>query len=162
MRNRSRKIRPLVLALCAYSSLVMGDRAGSGMSFSLLHELQKPTPLMGDHFGSSVAALGMRVLVGAPEALAGGVDAGAAYLFDARTGSLLLTFQKPAPTGGEQFGLTVAAAGDNVLIAAPSDAKGGHVYLFDGTTGALIRTFSDPAAQADDQSGAPIPCAAGT
>ena len=49
MGNRSRKIRPLVLALCAYSSLATGDRVASGMSFSLLHELQKPTPLMGDH-----------------------------------------------------------------------------------------------------------------
>ena len=122
MRNCSRKIRPLVLALCAYSSLATGDRAASGMSFSLLHELQKPMPLMGDHFGSSVAGVGMKVLVGAPAALSGGVDAGTAYLFDGRTGSLLLTFQKPAPTGGEQFGLTVAPAGDNVLIAAPTDA----------------------------------------
>ncbi|HSV05081.1 MAG TPA: hypothetical protein VLI07_01135 [Candidatus Binatus sp.] len=161
MGNCSRKIRPLVLALCAYSSLATGDRAASGMSFSLLHELQKPTPLIGDHFGSSVAGVGMKVLVGAPDALSAGVDAGTAYLFDARTGSLLLTFQKPAPTGGEQFGLTVAAAGDNVLVAAPSDAQGGHVYLFDGTTGALLRTFADPAAQADDQFGAAIAWADG-
>ena len=161
MRNCSRKIRLMLLALCGCSCLATGDRAAWAVSFSLLHELQKPIPLMGEHFGTSVAGIGMKVLVGAPAAQAAGVDVGTAYLFDARTGRLLLTFQKPAPSGGEQFGLTVAAAGDDVLIGAPTDDQGGRVYLFDGNTGTLLRTFADPAAQTDDQFGAAIAWADG-
>jgi len=97
MRNCSRKIRLMLLALCGCSCLATGDRAAWAVSFSLLHELQKPIPLMGEHFGTSVAGIGMKVLVGAPAAQAAGADVGTAYLFDARTGRLLLTFQTPAP-----------------------------------------------------------------
>src|SRR5712691_4918733 len=73
MLNCSRKIRLLVLALCACSYPATGERTAWAMSFSVLHELQKPIPFAGDHFGAAVAGVGMKVLVGAPAADAEGV-----------------------------------------------------------------------------------------
>jgi len=94
-----------------------------------------PTLAAQDRFGYSVAAVGNNVLVGAPYDDTGGTDAGAAFLFDGSTGSLLRKFQKPTPAAYDHFGWSVTAVGDNVLIGAPWDGTGGTnagaAYLFE-------------------------------
>ena len=76
----------------------------------LLRTLMNPTPVDGDWFGVSVAALGNDVLVGAPGSTVA-ADNGAAYLFDGTTGGLLLTFLNPTPGDDDFFGGAVAAVG---------------------------------------------------
>ncbi|MEX1254117.1 MAG: hypothetical protein WEE64_07235 [Dehalococcoidia bacterium] len=95
--------------------------------------------LAGDGFGASLAVAGDSVLVGAPFDDTGvrpvaDRDIGAAYLFDAATGALLHTFQKPAPDDGDYFGWSVAAGEQGVVVGAPQDAAAaelsGAAYLF--------------------------------
>jgi len=120
---------------------------------ALLRTFLDPTPGPGG-FGSSVAAVGGKVLVGAPRDDTAGTDVGAAYLFDGATGTLLQTFLPPSPTGWDLFGTSVAAAGSNVVIGAPGydyDVdRPGAAYLFDGTTGALLQTFTKPPGGGND------------
>jgi hypothetical protein len=97
------------------------------------------------------------LLVGDPHANpAGGIYAGAAYLFDGLTGDLLETYANPAPWdaqdppsdhySSDHFGNWVAAAGTDVLVVAASDDTYGHntrtAYLFEGPVvpepGALV------------------------
>jgi hypothetical protein len=102
---------------------------------------------MPSRFGYSVAAVGDKVLVGAPYDDAKAENAGAAYLFDS-DGNWPLTFENPTPAAGDQFGFSVAAFGNNVLGGAFHDDTGandaGAAYLFDGSTGVLLYTFLNP------------------
>src|SRR5262249_31011838 len=64
----------------------------------------------------------------------GGADAGAAYLFDATTGTYLRSFDNPVPAAGDAFGVSVALAGDRAVVGAfqNNPASGaGAAYLFD-------------------------------
>jgi Ca2+-binding RTX toxin-like protein len=69
-------------------------------------------------------------------------------LFDGSTGALLRTFNNPTPAAGDNFGFSVAAVGNNVLVGAIGDNTGGDnsgaAYVFDGSTGALLRTYFNP------------------
>jgi hypothetical protein len=100
-----------------------------------------------DLFGHAVAATRDRILVGAPRTQTDGLAmAGAAYLFDARSGELLRTFAEPTPAANAEFGSAVALAGDSVLVAAPAASVGtaaaaGRIYRFDAA-GKVAQTFS--------------------
>ena len=91
-----------------------------GSSGDFLQTLVNPTPASFDKFGFSIAAVGNNVLVGASGDSAGANGAGAAYLFDGSTGRLLQTFLNPSPQASDQFGTSVTAVGNNVLVSAPS------------------------------------------
>ncbi len=125
-----------------------------GTTGALLHTFLNPTPAINDEFGSSIAAVGNNVLVGAYLDNTGASNAGAAYLFDGITGTLLKTFLSPTPDASDLFGTSVAAVGNNVLIGADGDDTGandaGAAYLFDSTTGNLLETFLNPTPAADD------------
>jgi len=122
--------------------------------------LLNPTTAAGDYFGWSVAAVGDKVLVGAPYDDTGASNAGAAYLFDGVTGQLLLTLPNPTPAANDCFGWSVAAVGDQVLVGAPYDDTGasnaGAAYLFDGVTGQLLLTLPNPTPAADDRFGSAV------
>lgn len=115
------------------------------------HEIPNPEPANGDGFGSSMAADGGTVVVGArfddgnPVVL----DTGSAYVFEIATGALLHTIPNPDPDSFDQFGAEVAIRGDVVAVGASRvDVAGvedaGAVYLFDVPSGALVRTITDP------------------
>lgn len=131
-----------------------------GSTGALLRTFNNPAPGLGDNFGWSVAAVGNKVLIGAPYDDAGVPDAGTAYLFDSSSGALLRTINNPAPGVGDEFGWSVAAMGNNILIGAIGDstitAAAGSVYLFDGASGALLRPFNNPFAEAFDGFGSAI------
>lgn len=115
---------------------------------TLLTTFNNPTPQAFENFGQVVAAVGPdKVLVSAPQENSQGMGVGAAYLFDT-DGSLLATFNKPAPADFDNFGVSLAPVGaDRFLIGAPADDTGaqdaGAAYLFhiDGT---LLSTFHSP------------------
>jgi hypothetical protein len=111
-------------------------------------------PATNDRFGVSVTTVGNNVLVGAYMDSTAASGAGAAYLFDGSTGALLHTFVDPGRAADDNFGIAVAAVGNNCLVSAYHDDTGatdsGVVYLFDGTTGALLQTFLNPTPAAGD------------
>lgn len=100
-----------------------------------------------DFFGSAVAGFGSDILVSATGEDLGAQDAGVVYRFDAASGALLQTIQKPNPAAFDSFGVAVAAVGNNFAVGAALDqtaaTNGGAVYLFDGT-GNLITTIVSP------------------
>ncbi|HMJ90379.1 MAG TPA: tail fiber domain-containing protein, partial [Candidatus Acidoferrum sp.] len=135
--------------------------AGAAYLFStngtLLITITNPTPAAGDWFGYSMAAMGNdRVLIGARLEDIGAMNTGAAYLFSTN-GTLLTTFTNPTPALGDNFGVALAAMGnDRVLIGASEDETGaanaGSAYLF-STNGTLLTTFTNPTPAANDYFG---------
>jgi len=121
----------------------------NGTTGALLQTFNNPTPQGSEQFGYSVAGVGTNALIGAPTKTVGGLaNVGQAYLFNANTGALLQTYNKPNPAVGDFFGFSVAGVGANALIGAYGDDTGatdaGSAYLFDDTTGTLLRTFNNP------------------
>jgi len=119
---------------------------------SLMQTFVNPDAMLYKHFGVSLASVGGKALIGAYSASGGVIVSGAAFLFDAATGTLVRTFPNPAGSNA-LFGSPVAALGSDVLVGAPGDSIAGAVYLFDGTTGALLRTFQAPVPASDDKFG---------
>ena len=107
-----------------------------------------PTPNIVDNFGHSVAISGNQALISAIGDDRGASNAGAAYLFDTTTGSVLQTFLNPTPQSGDNFGYDVALFGNRALISTINDdtaaLNAGAAYLFDTTTGTLLHTFLNP------------------
>jgi cysteine-rich repeat protein len=129
----------------------------SGNTAVLLRTLQNPTPDPGDEFGFAVATVGTNVVIGAPFDDSAGEDAGAVYVFDGASGTLIRTLLNPAPANNRRFGWTIAAVDSNVLISAPQDDSGagggGAAYLYDVVTGVLRQVFLNPAPAAGDDFG---------
>jgi len=143
--------------------------SGSGRAYlfdtatgALLHTLENPTPATNDQFGTAVSLSGNRALVGVQNDDTSASNAGAAYLFDATTGTLARTFLNPGPSpiASDNFGFAVAQYGDRALISATGDDRGatnaGAAYLFDTGTGALLRTFLNPTPANADQFGVDV------
>ncbi len=111
-------------------------------SGNLLRTFQDPSPVEGEHFGSSVAVSGQgaNILVGAPDA-PNFPHPGFAFLFDS-SGNLIQTFQDPLLEKAH-FAVSVAISsnGRNILVGAPGfqDFRG-DAFLFD-SSGNLLQTF---------------------
>jgi hypothetical protein len=141
----------------------------NGSTGSLDRTLAAGTPTCGAQYGKSVAAYGPYALVGAPyaDATANINDwTGKVYMYDPQDGTLLRTFNNPAPAYDDKFGFAVAGMGSNVLISAPGDksgaTRGGMVYLYNGQTGAQLRTFADPTPSTGEWFGCSIASAGNT
>lgn len=111
-----------------------------------------------DRFGWNVDISGDKVVVGAREEDSdGAVDSGAAYVFDAITGSLLNTLINPLNSGSDLFGWSVAIDGNLIAVGsrledvAASDA--GAVHVYDVTTGGLVTSIYDPTPASSDNFG---------
>lgn len=121
----------------------------NGVTGAFSATLENPGANFFESFGSTVAAYGNDVLIGAPLEVigGGGTDYGAVYLFDPDTQTVIRTFNNPTPISNDRFGASVAAFGNRVLIGAPNDdsagsSDAGAAYLFNGDTGALLHTFT--------------------
>lgn len=145
------------------------DNAGAVYVFDPLVEtplkLANPRPTGGDRFGLALATLNGNILVGAYGEDAAGDNAGAVYLFDGSTGSLLRTFENPQPESAGEMGISVAVLDKNVLVGAgryeKSNRDVGIVYLLEGSTGQLLRTFHNPTPESGDFFGIPVAVAGG-
>jgi len=94
---------------------------------------------VGDHFGSSVAIAGDRIVIGASYGDGGVIDSGTAYVFDAITGQPLFKLSASDGSAGDQFGKSVAVDENRLLIGAYQDddngTDSGSAYIFDLSTG---------------------------
>jgi hypothetical protein len=139
----------MTVAAVGGNAVVGGDGVAhvfDGVTGALLLTLTAPE--QSNDFGSALAAVGPNILVGDRGSDTLELNAGAAYLYDGATGTLLLTLANPDPTINDDFGSSVSALGSNLLVGARRDdaaaSDAGTVYLFDGSSGALIRTFTSP------------------
>jgi len=127
---------------------------GFELPISLLY--QKNGMVAGNNFGQSVAIVGdvngdgkADFIVGAPGASPNAIPlAGSAYVYSGATGNLL--FQKDGADSSDQFGISVAGAGDvdgdgkadfiiGAPLASPSGVtQAGSAYVYSGATGALL------------------------
>ena len=108
-----------------------------------------PDPDVLDGFGMSIAGNQHRTLIGAPNEIQNGQEAGRAYVVDRKTGHLIHALGLPRPTGGAFFGQSVALNSRYVAIGAPHgrDREGtytGEVYVYDQETGKHTRTITNP------------------
>ena len=137
-----------------------GGDAGAAYLFDgatgMLRQTFLPPDPVNRRFGSALATVGSRVLVGAP----GDRTPGAAHLFDAVSGALLRSLTSPFVTSPEGFGGAVAARGDDLLVAAPIYGERrlapDAAFLFSGATGALLHVFVNPAPATSSVFGAAV------
>lgn len=110
------------------------DRSGidSGTAYlfdvitgNLLHTFASPAPHAIGRFGSSVALSANMALVGSPRDNTGAPLAGAAFLFDVKTGGLLHTLVSPDPASLDLFDHSVSMSDGKALVGAPRDDTGG-------------------------------------
>lgn len=129
----------------------------NNVSGALSQTFANPNSSAYDKFGSAVAINGSFALIGAAAEDAGGVNSGAAFLFDLYTGTLLHTFLNPTPGVSDYFGRSVSLNEDYALIGANGDddlgLDAGAAYLFDLDTKALVQALHHPDPAADDEVG---------
>src|SRR6266852_2095756 len=146
----------------------------SGATLGVISQLndpyfQSPNPTkFGGFFGFSVAAVGdlnhdgvPDVLVGVPHHSNFGADhinAGEAFVFSGRDGSIIFTLTDPDEEEGNRMGYAVASLGDvngdaipDLLVEDPQKdtlaglPDVGSAYIFSGADGSFIRSLDPPA-----------------
>ena len=118
-----------------------------------------------DLFGFSMVQIGNKIAVGAPNNNHGALQAGSVFVFDAKSGNLVLTLRNPSPdnrtdpnTGSDQFGFSLANANGLLVVGERGgDIKqiangqvqyetdqSGNVRIYDITNDKMIQTIDDP------------------
>jgi FG-GAP repeat protein len=137
--------------------------ARSGTAWTMEQKLLAPDGAADDRFGFPVALDGSTLAVGSyRNDTAGGVDAGAVYVF-IRSGTGWSMQQKiVAPDGAadDQFGRWVSVSGDTLAVgsilddnANGADAGSAYVFVRSGSAWSLQQKLSDPAGGEGDQFG---------
>src|SRR5919201_976751 len=157
------------------------SRVGRGFAFSgkdgkLLYEILHPDPKTDARLGQAIADPGDINGDGVDDYMLGShrYDEGAmktvgrAYVFDGKTGNMLLRLMHPQPQAGAFFGFMDGARGapgdvngdgvrDVFVPAFIQDVNGvvgaGRGYLFSGKDGSLIRMLDDPTPQTNGEFG---------
>ncbi|MCB1208129.1 MAG: hypothetical protein KDK97_02320 [Verrucomicrobiales bacterium] len=121
---------------------------------NFLRSLRANDAAAGSIFGSSVAAFGSRVLVGATSF----GEANAAYLFDLNTGKQLAKYVPPAVLAENIFARSVFLTATHAICTDPNNASAkGAAYVFDIATGSLV-TLTAPDGMAGDSFGNGVYC----
>ena len=95
----------------------------------------------GDHFGSSIALDGNRMIIGAPQDDTNGTNAGAVYVFDKNGSAWQFTTKLVGSDtrAGDLFGGSIALEGNNIVIGAAyhentkTDEGAVYVFAYDGS-----------------------------
>ncbi len=137
-------------ALDRGSVSIFASDSGAGVGV-----LENPNSDSSTTFGTSVAAHGNTVAVGAPGNFSMVSDgdttenrAGFVHIYDLDTKALRQSFNLPGANRALRFGAAVALQGDTLLIGAPEDYRSknvqGAVFLIDLKTGDLLHNFENP------------------
>lgn len=111
------------------------ERAGAAFVFNtetgeLLHTFYSPSAQIGGRFGS-VCTSTSYFLIGAPNEIANGYEAGRAFLFDASSYELLQTFEDPGPSPGDNFGNRLDIGERYLVLGAKGNNSGsGSAYVY--------------------------------
>lgn len=158
----------------AYRDDDNGKYSGSAYLFDIsdpaspepVAKLLPDDPDPGDEFGLAVAMSGDSIVIGVPnDDNANGVDAGAAYIFDALSGAQRFKLTAPGGQPDDWFGDRVAIDGDLIIVGAPADFladRPGSAYVFDARTGALVATLAPRDALPRDRFGQSVAISGGT
>lgn len=99
--------------------------------------LNNPTPASDDRFGNAVAVSSNTIVVGAYLDDTGATDAGSAYVYDLSSPTPttpFVTLKNPTPSSFDNFGISVTASGNTVIIGAGGDDTGatnaGSAYVY--------------------------------
>ena len=134
----------------------------SGTTWTLEQEINNPTPVASDYFGTSVSidSDGNRVIIGARLEDTGASAAGSVYVYSrsGTTWSLEQEINNPTPVASDEFGhsVNIDSSGSRVIIGTPyedtgADAAGSvYVYSRSGTTWTLEQEINNPSAVIDD------------
>ncbi len=127
-------------------------------------QLNNPDPT-GQNFGYSVAASGLRVVIGSPQEVGSG-DICQVHVYDFSLPAPETPIQSLAdatPTTNEHFGWSVAIAGTTVAVSAPLEDTGadnaGTAYVYDlasGLPGVPVSTVHNPAPALNDSFGSSL------
>ncbi len=135
-----------------YDDYAVGAPAGGATSAGIVYIYDGQTTTVtdsllgtssGDNFGRSIAGIGdvnkdgfNDFAVGAPNQNGPGANAGHVYIFSGSTKDILYEISPPSGGGGEQFGFSLASAGDasgdstlDLVVGAPFRSNGGRAYL---------------------------------
>ena len=148
-------IMPLTLIVLPCLSMVA---AHATPPWEQTHKILASDGEIGDGFGFSVAISGNLAVIGEPlDANENGILSGSAYAFDITTGQQLFKFLAADGESGDEFGISVAASGNLVVIGAPADTDNGDAsgsaYVFNITTGQQIFKLLANDGQAGDTFG---------
>jgi len=145
LRSRAAACGGAVLAWLLAAAL----GAAPAVAGELLLTIPNPDPQPGDYFGARVAAAANRPVVSAWYHDVGGrADVGVAYVYQPGSATSPLTLPNPTPEAGDEFGVSLAADADYVVVGAYQDntyaSNAGSVYVFDPSNGNLLHTINNP------------------
>ena len=138
-----------LLVVADSSDVYGGIRAGSafvydGVTGQLVATLEDPTPYNDGRFGSAVDLSDGLVAVGNQERYSGRREYSEVHIFDADSGTLVVTINDPAPHHDSEFGSSVAIGDGVVAVGDSQDGANGAVYLFDAVSGELLDAIVGP------------------
>lgn len=140
-----------IIAGAARASTVQVFNAVTG---AWVRRLAQPGPIAtGTLFGASCAIIGDLAVIGAPGIAS---NAGAAYVFNLKTGALVRTLQPNVGDGAafDLFGVAVAVTGSRIIVGASQDDQfRGSCYVFDLNTGTQLARLQAPDGAAMHQFG---------
>ncbi|MCB1229206.1 MAG: FG-GAP repeat protein [Verrucomicrobiae bacterium] len=149
----------------AYGADATGPESGAAYVFDLRNgrQISKLLPDSGssdNYFAYAVAISGETVLCGAPNDDEQAIDAGAVYVYNARTGELIDKLFAADASTTALFGEGVAICGDIAVIGADGEDSGfsdsGALYVFDLSTGQQASKIKATFPSADDYFGWPV------
>ncbi|MCB1208864.1 MAG: hypothetical protein KDK97_06035 [Verrucomicrobiales bacterium] len=140
------------LLLLALSSLTAFPAHAVELTVTKLHG-RATTPQTGNFFGVHSAVSDLYILVGELYNDDAGPNAGAAHLYDARTGRYLRKLLPTPDPDNQEFGVGVALCGNLAVIRMTQSGTtvDGAVFGFDARTGKLLWKLTAPAT--DEQFG---------
>ena len=154
----------------AYSGIVYVYYLDSGSPTVPVATLHHPSPRQYDHFGSSVAISGTRVVVGVAgdetdaQAATYGQNAntGSAYVYELGNWTVpIAILNNPSQSLGATFGYSVAISGTRVVVGSPYESvnNAGRAYVYDissGTPTVPIVTMNNPSPVLGEQFGTSV------
>jgi hypothetical protein len=120
-----------------------------------MYVLASPNAQGHGDFGWAIAVSGALLVVGASsENSSGQLSAGNAYVFNTSTGLLTRQLQNPNPETSGEFGWSVAASGNDIVVAAPGNSPygapaAGNITVINATSGKVFVKLVSPNFQAN-------------
>lgn len=160
-----------IVAIGAHADWDNGPLSGSAYLFDAatgdqLHKLLAANGATSDFFGAALDIDDGLVVVGAWARSVVFDHSGAAYVFDAATGSQLAYLVPDDAHDRDNFGISVAISGGVIAVGAHKDGNNGFdagsVYLFDASSGSFRDLLLSSDGAAFDYFGGSVACDGGT